>query len=91
MMEPMNIGTPNNSGPSSPATTPSGSPYLPSFLLGEPQTPLAGSSSPKSKRVSFIDSHTSPKDYIKHDLSSNFSQVRKIIYARKKINSHLHV
>lgn len=73
-MEPMNIGTPNNSGPSSPATTPGGSPYLPSFLLGEPQTPLSGSASPKSKRVSFIDSHTLPKDYIKHDLSNHFSQ-----------------
>lgn len=66
-MEPMNIGTPNNSGPSSPATTPTGSPYLPAFLLGEPQTPISGSASPKTKRIHFNDTHSGTKDHVRHD------------------------
>lgn len=62
-MEPMNLGTPSNSGPSSPATTPSGSPYLPSFLLGEPASPLPGSTSPQIKRgnISDFQNYTSPR------------------------------
>ncbi|KAL0277776.1 UNVERIFIED_CONTAM: hypothetical protein PYX00_004942 [Menopon gallinae] len=69
-MEPMVVGTPTNSGPSSPATTPTGSPYLPPFLLGDPQTPLSGSSSPKTKRVHF-EPHGPAKDHVRHDLTNN--------------------
>lgn len=75
----MNLGTPNNSGPSSPATTPTGSPYLPAFLLGEPQTPVTGSTSPKNKRIYFSESHNTNKDHSKVDnQSTNYflSQVR---------------
>lgn len=60
-MEPMNLGTPTNSGPSSPSVTPSGSPFLPAFLLGEPTSPVPSSTSPQSKRLNEYSGYTSPR------------------------------
>lgn len=73
----MNLGTPSNSGPSSPATTPTGSPYLPSFLLGEPSSPMPGSTSPQMKRGSAADSvssYTSPRLLPQYQVNFSFSQ-----------------
>ncbi|KAK6638506.1 hypothetical protein RUM43_006773 [Polyplax serrata] len=88
-MEPMNIGTPNNSAPSSPATTPTGSPYLPAFLLGEPQTPISGSTSPRAKRVPFNESHSTSKDHAKHDHSNTNYFLSQIVNSPGSFNSSM--